>query len=260
MTFTDSKERFSSRVADYLRYRPGYPSMVLELLRSACGLRPGHVIVDAGSGTGILAELFLKNGNRVYGVEPNEAMRQAGEEYLASFDGFSSVNGSAEATGLEDASVDFVAAGQAFHWFEPERTRAEFRRILRPQGWVVAVWNFREKKTPFTRGYEDLLVKYGTDYARVRKSYPQGDDMKVFFLGGEFFRHTLANGRLLNWDELSGLLRSASYMPQEDHPNFTPMMDALRELFLRHQENGSVLMDYTTHIYFGHLPGAQTNA
>ncbi len=126
MTFVDAKQRFSNRVADYIRYRPGYPSAIHEVLRAECGLRPGHVIADIGSGTGFLSELFLKKGNRVFGVEPNEAMRQAGEEYLASFDGFTSVNGSAEATTLDDASVDFVTAGQAFHWFDQNAARREF--------------------------------------------------------------------------------------------------------------------------------------
>src|ERR1700732_4463749 len=102
MTFADSKQRFSNRVADYVRYRPGYPAEVLTLLRTDCGLKSGHVVADIGSGTGFLSELFLKNGNRVFGVEPNEAMRQAGEEYLASYDSFVSIDASAEATTLDD--------------------------------------------------------------------------------------------------------------------------------------------------------------
>jgi SAM-dependent methyltransferase len=254
MSFIDAKQRFSDCVADYVRYRPSYPSEVLTVLRTVCGLRPSHVIADIGSGTGLLSELFLKYGNCVFGVEPNPEMRQGGEEYLQSYPRFTSVNGSAEATTLANASVDFVTAGQAFHWFEPEKTRAEFRRILRPQGWVVAVWNFREKETPLAKDYEDILLKYGTDYTRVRESYPKGHDMKAFFLGGEFSERTLPNVRLLGWDELAGLLRSASYMPQEGHASFPPMMDALRELFLRHQQDSRVSINYTTHIYFGPLP------
>src|ERR1700732_1505170 len=160
MTFTDAKQRFSNRVADYVRYRPAYPSELLDVLRRECGLRPGHVIADMGSGTGFLSELFLKNGNRVYGIEPNEAMRQAGEEYLASYDGFASINGSVEATTLDDASIDFVSAGQAFHWFEPVVARREFGRILKPDGWIVVLWNDRQMDTPFASAYEDLLVKY----------------------------------------------------------------------------------------------------
>ena len=191
MTFADAKQRFSNRAADYVRYRPGYPSELLDVLRKECDLRPGHVIADIGSGTGFLSELFLKNGNAVFGVEPNREMREAGELHLQSYRGFVSVEGSAEATTLPEACADFVAAGQAFHWFEPEKTRAEFRRILRPQGWVVAIWNFREMETPFARAYEDILVKYGTDYTRVRDSYPKGHEVQSFFLGGEFLHHTV---------------------------------------------------------------------
>src|SRR5467141_1729268 len=228
MTFADAKQRFSNRAADYVRYRPGYPSELLGALRKECDLRSDHVIADIGSGTGFLSELFLKNGNAVFGVEPNREMPEAG--------------------------ADFVAAGQAFHWFEPEKTRAEFRRILRPQGWVVAIWNFREMETPFARAYEDILVKYGTDYTRVRDSYPQAHDVQGFFLGGEFLHHTLPNVHLLDWDGLAGRLRSSSYIPQEGHANFAPMTDALRELFRSYQENGRVRVEYATHLYAGRLP------
>src|SRR5260370_9922626 len=143
MSFADAKQRFSNRVADYARYRPGYPPAVLDLLRSECSLRPGHVIADIGSGTGLLSELFLKNGNRVFGVEPNEVMRQAGEEHLASYDGFTSINGSSETTTLLNASVEFVAAAQACHCFEPRAARREFIRILKPRRCFVVLCNNR---------------------------------------------------------------------------------------------------------------------
>ncbi len=254
MTFADAKQRFSNRVADYVRYRPGYPAELLDVLRKECDLRPGHVIADIGSGTGFLSELFLKNGNTVFGVEPNREMREAGELHLQSYRGFVSVEGSAEATALNEACADFVAAGQAFHWFEPEKARAEFRRILRPQGWVVAIWNFREMATPFAGAYEDILVKYGTDYTCVRDSYPKGHDVQSFFLSGEFLHHTVPNVQFLDWDGLAGRLRSGSYVPQESHANFAPMMDALRELFRRYQENGHVRVEFATHLYAGRLP------
>src|SRR5260370_10792198 len=124
MTFADAKQRFSNRAADYVRYRPGYPSELLDVLRKECGLRPGHVVADIGSGTGFLSELFLKDGNRVYGVEPNSEMRPAGEEYLASYDGFSRIEGSAASTTLEGASVHLVTPGQALPLVQPENTRA----------------------------------------------------------------------------------------------------------------------------------------
>ena len=261
MTVADSKQRFSNRVADYVRYRPGYPGGVIEALRSDCGLRPGHCVADIGSGTGFLSELFLKNGNRVYGVEPNEAMRLAGEEYLASYDSFTSVNGSAEATTLDNASVDFVTAGQAFHWFEPEATRREFLRILKPGGWVLVIWNDRRvSETRFGRDYENLLVRFGLDYARVRDAYPEMQDMTNFFAEGNFRVVELPNEQTLDHDGLVGRLCSSSYAPREGHPNFPPMIAEVAKIFGTHAVNGGVRMEYTTQMYFGHLIGSKASA
>ena len=261
MIFTDAKQRFSNRVADYIRYRPGYPAGVLDLLRSECGLRPEHVIADVGSGTGLLSELFLKNGNRVFGVEPNQEMRQAGEEYLQSQTGFSSVEGSAEATTLADAGVDFVSAGQAFHWFMPAATRREFSRILRSAGWVVVLWNDRRiAETPFGSAYENLLERCGTDYKSVKEAYPDQQNMRDFFGEGNFSLCELPNQQRLDWESLAGRLRSSSYAPGPAHPNYEPMMAELQKIFHAYQVSGQVLMQYTTHIYFGRLQKLKASA
>ena len=252
MTFTDAKQRFSGRVADYVRYRPSYPPALLELLRGECALRPGHVIADIGSGTGFLSELFLKNGNRVYGVEPNKDMRRAGEEYLASYDGFSSIEGSAEASTLDDASVDFVTAGQSFHWFGPDAARREFVRILKPGGWMVIAWNDRRmEEAPFTRDYENILERFGIDYKKVKDSYPEADRIRGFL--STFSLRDLPNYQILDWDSLCGRLRSSSFTPTEGHPNFAPMMEELQKLFGAYQQNGQVRMDYFTRVYYGQL-------
>jgi len=254
MTFIDAKQRFSNRVADYVRYRPGYPSAVRDVLRAECGLKSGHVIADIGSGTGFLSELFLKNGNRVFGIEPNEAMRQAGGEYLASYDGFVSINGSAESTTLDDASVDFVTAGQAFHWFEQNAARGEFLRILKPAAWVVVVWNERlTDASPFVREYEDLLRKFGTDYASVKESYPREEHMRDFFGAGAYSSHSLPNFQEFDFDGVAGRLRSSSFVPTRDHANFAPMMAELQRIFDAHNQDGRVRLEYTTHVYFGRL-------
>src|SRR6266849_6356004 len=252
MTFADAKQRFSNRAADYVRYRPGYPAAVLASLRAECGLRPGHVIADIGSGTGILSELFLKNGNRVYGVEPNEAMRQAGEEYLASYDGFVSCSGSAESAPLDDGSIDFVTAGQAFHWFEPDAARSECIRILKPAGWVVIAWNDRRmEETNLTREYEELLERFGIDYKRVKDAYPEVHHIRSFVGNDNFHSRDLPNEQVLDWDGLRGRLRSSSFAPTEDHPNYAPMMAELNRIFRAHQRDGYVRMEYFTRIYFG---------
>jgi SAM-dependent methyltransferase len=261
MTFSDAKQRFSGRVADYARYRPGYPAAFLDLLRDECGLRSQEscVIADVGSGTGLLAEMFLKQGNRVYGVEPNQEMREAGEAYLDQHKNFTSVAGSAEATTLPDGSVHFVTVGQAFHWFEPRATRREFLRILAPGGWVVVAWNDRRMDTPFARDYEAMLQRYGTDYRHVREAYPQPATIKDFFGEVPFAERELSNSQLFDWDGLTGRLRSSSYAPTRDHPNNAPMMAQLEGIFDAHQENGRLRMEYETIIYFGQLKSAGTD-
>ncbi len=252
--FSDAKNRFSNRVADYLRYRPRYPAGVLDLMQMQCLLTPAHAIADIGSGTGFLAELLLKNGNAVFGVEPNQDMRQAGEEYLAAYPRFTSIDGSAESTTLGDASVSFVTAGQAFHWFEPSATRGELARILRPSGWVAVVWNDRSTaEDGFAQAYEDLLQRFGTDYSRVKDSYPQVEHMREFFGHDKFLTRELPNFQIFDREGLRGRLRSSSYAPSEGHPNFAPMIAALDNLFDAHQQDGKVRMEFSTWIYLGQL-------
>ena len=164
----DPTQRFSSRVENYVRFRPGYPPAVLDVLRAECALTRDSVVADVGSGTGIFSEFLLGAGCTVLGVEPNDEMRRAAEGTLARQTRFRSVPGTAEATTLPERSVDLVTAAQAFHWFDRARTRAEFRRILKPRGWTALVWNDRQlDSTPFLRGYEALLQRFGTDYLAV---------------------------------------------------------------------------------------------
>lgn len=262
MTFTDSKQRFSSRVADYIRYRPSYPPAILDVLGEQCGLQHEHVVADIGSGTGLLSELFLKKGHRVWGVEPNKEMREGGKEYLESYPRFASVNGSAEATTLEGASVDFITAGQAFHWFDQVAARREFLRILTRPGWVVILWNDRRmEEKRLTEEYEGLLERFGIDYKRVKDAYPEAQHIHSFFDGGgPFFSRDLPNEQVLDWEGLRGRLRSSSFAPTEGHPNYAPMMNELERIFREHQQEGRVRMEYWTRLYCGQLRGAGTKA
>jgi len=254
MSFANAKQRFSNSVADYVRYRPGYPAEILPLLQKWCGLRPEHAVADIGSGTGLLSKLFLDFGNRLYGVEPNDEMRAAGEEILRVYPKFSSVAGSAEATTLDSDSVEFVTAGQAFHWFQLKPSREEFHRILKAQGRVIIIWNERlVDETAFLRDYEALLRRFGSDYAKVNESYPRAEQMLEFFAPCEFTSHALPNFQEFDFHGLSGRLRSSSYVPATDHPQFAAMMQELRRAFDAHQERGVVRMEYRTHVYAGKL-------
>lgn len=254
MMTTDSKQRFSSRVADYVRYRPSYPAAILDPLRDECGLTPASAVADIGSGTGLLSRLFLDNGNVVYGVEPNAEMRAAGEEFLRGYPKFRSIDGSAEATTLPSASVDFVVAGQAFHWFDPEAAYREFARILKPGRWVAVIWNERRvESSALLSAYEDLARKYSTDYAKVSAKYPEALRMAEFFGPNQVRQRTFPNEQIFDFEGLRGRLLSSSYSPPTDHPNHAPMLAELRRIFDLHNEKGRVRVEYTTHIYYGSL-------
>ncbi len=249
----DPTKRFSNRVEDYIKYRPSYPPDVIGLLEVECGLTPASVIADVGSGTGILSELFLKHGNRVFGVEPNREMRAAGDKLLAKYSNFSSIDGAAEATTMVNTSVDFITAGQAFHWFDRQRSRAEFERILKPGGWVVLIWNgFRVETSPLNNAYQQLVLEYGTDYQEVRREII-GCDVESFYTPGVCQIARFEFQQPFDFEGLKGRLLSSSYAPEPDHPHYQPMLGKLREIFDANQKDGKIIFHYETELYYGQL-------
>jgi len=253
MPVKDATRRFSSRVDNYVRYRPGYPPEILELLKKACGLTTKSVIADIASGTGIFTRLLLENGNRVFGVEPNPEMRRAGERFLESHAGFTSVAGTAEATTLPDHKVDFVTAAQAAHWFDREKARREFIRILKLHGWAVLLWNERRTdSTPFLREYEQLLLTYGTDYQEVRQERTTAE-ITGFFAPSPFRSRGLEMRQELDYAGLEGRLLSSSYVPTSDQANYEPMLRELQRIYKAHQVSDRVRLEYNTLVYYGQL-------
>jgi SAM-dependent methyltransferase len=251
MPASNATSRFSDRVDNYVRYRPGYPPEVLQTLKAECGLTPAHVVADIASGTGIWTRSLLKNGNRVFAVEPNAEMRQAADLLLMSFPNFVSVAGTAEATTLSDQSVDFISAAQAAHWFDRPRSRREFTRILKPEGWLVLVWNERlTDSTPFLRDYENLLLSYGTDYQEVRHERTTAS-VHEFFDPAPFQERVFPMRQDFDFMGLVGRLLSSSYAPGPKHPQHARMVSALLSLFQTHAVAGRVAFDYKTRMYFG---------
>jgi SAM-dependent methyltransferase len=250
-----------SKALKYARYRWDYAPRAVRTVIETAKITADSVVADIGSGTGLLSKLFLDFGNRVLGVEPNAEMRAAGEEFLSRYPNFTSIAGSAEATTLPSDSVDFVAAGQAFHWFQMPAARNEFHRILKSEGRVLIIWNERLlDETAFLREYEALLLRFGTDYARVNESYPRAEQMLEFFGATDFTSHSLPNFQEFDFDGLSGRLRSSSYAPPPGHPQFEPMMKELRQLYDAHQRRGVVRMEYRTRVYAGKLDHDRTSA
>ena len=253
MPASNATSRFSDRVENYVRYRPGYPAEAVATLRDECGLTSQHVIADIASGTGIWTRVLLENGNHVFGVEPNTDMRQAGERILTDFPRFTSVSGTAENTTLPDASVDFVTAAQAAHWFNREPVRQEFVRILKPGGWLVLLWNERVVDgTPFLRDYEQLLLRFGTDYKDVRHERTT-EAVNEFFDPGPYQERVFAMRQEFDYAGLEGRLLSSSYAPGAEHPQHGPMLAELRQLFDKHAVNGKVGVDYKTRMYLGQI-------
>jgi SAM-dependent methyltransferase len=248
-------ERFSDRVCDYVAARPGYPPGIIDSLRAAGALPTGSVVADIGSGTGISAGLFLEAGCRVIGVEPNAAMRAAAEERFSRHPAFRSIAGTAEATTLASRSVNLVAAGQAFHWFDAAASSGEFARILKAGGWITLFWNTRDHTaTPFMAGLEELVRRFGTDYERVHHEQLPEASLELVMPRNRRSA-AIPNVQRLDRTGLHARLLSASYLPSRGTPRAEEMVQKADSLFDRHARAGVVEIHYRTQQYTGQ-PGS----
>ena len=259
----------SQRVRNYIKYRPHYPEAILYLLKAQCQLTNMHVIADVGSGTGILSELFLKNGNVVFGVEPDPDMRAGAEYSLKNYPNFTSLPGSAETTTLPSHLADFIVVGQAFHWFDLEQARREFKRVLFTQGWVVLVSNLQKAAgTPFL----DALQKFWED-ERFQKRSPRRSSQQMeraqayrlnfelardelfdpFFGVGMYAHKAFKNPLACNLDGLKGRILSNASALRPGDPLYTTMLEEIEKIFLAHQVNGTVTIEHDTHVVYGQL-------
>lgn len=249
----DSKNRFSNRATYYAKSRPHYPEAILNFMENELSLTKASIVADIGSGTGILSELFLKHGNSVFGVEPNREMRLTAEELLAAYPNFKSTNGTAEATNLPAASVDFVTAAQAFHWFDPTKAREEFLRIIKPQGWVLLIWNTRKNSPGFMEAYERLVSEYAVRMRFRRTAKDRVGEHGLSNFLGKYKTKTFSNSQVLDFEGLASRLLSSSYVPLPGESGYSTMLDGLRKLFDSYQEGGAVHLEYDTETYYAQL-------
>jgi SAM-dependent methyltransferase len=252
---TDSIQRFTRTVENYVKYRPRYPFAIVKFLQQTCHFTNELVVADVASGTGFLAEPFLKNGNLVIGIEPNADMRAAGQRHLREYPRFTSVDATAEATTLEAHSVDLITVGQAFHWFDQEKTRREFARILKPDGWVILVWNIASHKTVFMKAHEKIWLNYlapasssiETDGAAIEAG------LRAWYAPGVLNFESFENSQVVDFEGLRGRILSSSYSPTPEHPNYQPMLADLESIFNAHQVNGKVTIEYECRVCYGQL-------
>ncbi|RPI13268.1 MAG: class I SAM-dependent methyltransferase [Ignavibacteriae bacterium] len=253
---SNSTTRFSDKVDNYVKYRPHYPQEIITYLKDEGIIKEDYIIADIGSGTGISTELFLTHVKKVYAIEPNDEMRNAGEKMLSQYSNFMSIKATAENTTLPDNSIDVICAGQAFHWFDLEKSREEFKRVLKPGSYVILMWNVRKLYgTPFLDDYEKMLLKYGTDYIKVRHE-GVGHETKVKFYGNDKFTAKIFyNEQVFDYEGLEGRLLSSSYIPRKFEPGYDEMLEELKIIFDRHNENGKIKVVYDTEVYVGRLKG-----
>lgn len=248
-------ERFTDRVRDYVRYRPTYPTAVVDLLHTACDIPSGAPIADVGAGTGIFSSRLLDAGYEVFAVEPNDAMRAAAEAQLGSNARFHSLEAPADATTLPDHSVAAVTVAQAWHWFAGEAARREFVRILQPGGWLLLVWNERETvaSTPFLQAYEAFLKAEAPEYMRVRHREFDAKRLDEVFAPEPMQTTTFPNHQVLDRDGLLGRVLSSSYAPNVGQTGHERFVAKLHELFEAFHTDGHVVFSYETQVYWGRL-------
>jgi SAM-dependent methyltransferase len=249
----NSTTRFSNRVDDYVKYRPTYPKTIIDFLQTDYLLTADKLVADVGAGTGISSTLFLDAEYRVIAIEPNPDMRKKSIELLGSYPGFKALNGTAENTGLETGSIDAIIAGQAFHWFDAEETRTEFKRILQPGGIVALIWNERKTTSAFEQEYDQLIINHGNDYVKVDHRNIDDAHMAAFFAPEPFQLRVFDNKQVFDFDGLAGRLLSSSYMPAKAEPGYLPMITDLKIIFDKYQLDNSITINYDTKVYAGKL-------
>jgi SAM-dependent methyltransferase len=246
---SDNTQRFSNRVDDYVRYRPHYPPAIIPYLQDTYRLTTGKHIADIGAGTGISSQLFLEAGYMVTAVEPNKEMRDKCIELLGVYNNFKAIDGTAEQTNLPDASVEAIVCGQAFHWFDRERCKPEFQRILRGDSLVILMWNERSTLTQFEREYEALIQKHGNNYKEVNHRNVDPHSIADFFSPAPMQWRAFPNYQVFDFEGLLGRLLSSSYMPAKGAAGYDAMYDDLLRLFDKHQQNGTITIHYETRVY-----------
>ena len=254
MSHLDSTDRFSHRVDDYVRYRPDYPAQLLDWLKTEHGVETDWLVADIGAGTGIYTRYFLDAGFDVVAVEPNIAMRTSCEKWLGEENRLRIVDGKAEQTTLDDASVDLIAAAQAFHWFNVNTIKMEWARILRPRGLAAVYWNTRRLEgSQFLEGYEELLLEYCDDYSTIAERYADDATMQAWFGKGFRGMASFPHSQMLDYKALRGRLMSCSYAPRRGDPMHEPMLEALQELFATCEDDDVISFDYDTRVFVGSM-------
>ena len=248
-----NEERFTGKADIYKKYRPSYPKELIDYLYTEVGFSKDSVIADIGSGTGILSRLLLERGSKIYCVEPNEDMRKTAEQDLSVFENFISVNGNDKNTGLQNQSIDFVTAAQAFHWFDRQAFKSECQRILKPGGKVVMIYNSKDGESDIIKKADEITIKYCSDAKGHRQRGYDPKEYSDFFADGVCEYKTFENNMQSDRERFIGGTLSSSYAPREetDPEKYHGFVKEFNELFDEYNINGILSVPQVTKSYVG---------
>ncbi len=247
----DNTQNFSGRADNYLIGRPAYAELFIEYLYSEQGCSDRSIIADIGSGTGKFARQLLDKGSTVSCVEPNEDMRNAAIKELCRYEKFNSVNGSAADSMLEDKTADFVTAAQAFHWFDVDMFYKECKRILKPDGKVILIWNMRDTSAEINRFSYDIYAEYCPAFRGFSGGIQKDDERIKQFFHNKYEYIEFDNPLIYDKDKFIRRSLSGSYSLKCGDDNYQEYMEALSRLFDKYAKDDVVTVPNKTVAYIG---------
>ncbi len=245
----NSSAAYTSKAVKYARYRWDYAPQAIERILHTANITLAAVVVDIGAGTGIMTRHFMGKAGQVIAVEPNAEMRRLAEEALVGDPTCRVIDGLAEATILPSACADLIVAAQAANWFDPPAARDEFRRILKPDGWLAILRNFGTDQE--MNAAMEKIYPPETDTAEIMKG--RGIPADFYFEGGNFVRQRFEFTEKANWEQFFGAACTASYAPDEGSPLFEQFERDARQVFAVHQIEGFVLTHGVTELWLGKM-------
>jgi ubiquinone/menaquinone biosynthesis C-methylase UbiE len=233
--------------------RPLYPQEAVLFIRKHLDLSLGLPVLDVGSGTGILTRQLAATGMPMLGIEPDAQMLAKARTYT----GQPKANyhcASAEQLGVASHSVAALVCGQSFHWFQPDKTLAEFRRVLATDNPVFLIWNIRSRDCDeFHCAYEQLQNDAFERYAETLRIDGALESSIQQFFAGRFEERPFQHSQRLSVTGLMERTMSCSYASQPGTHEYRMASKALNALHREHQQNGLISLSYETRVVYGRI-------